>query len=458
MSAVHDQPVPCGPGEPVSREPGGPAPPGPDGPVSQGTDGHVPPAADGPVPAGPDAPDARGTGERPPREWAGPVAHGPDDTVPAPGEPAAVTQGGPGPRRRRGIVAGAVLAVTVAVVLGSGWALGSHDTTRATAAATAAKSLTTSAIAAMTDPSVVDVNTTLGYQHASAAGTGIVLTSSGTVLTNNHVIAGATAIRVTDVGSGRTYRATVAGYDETHDIAVLRLPGASGLAAASLGDSSKITIGAKVVAIGNAGGKGGTPAVATGSVTSLDAAITATSESTGTSERLTGLVRTDAALQAGDSGGPLVNSAGQVIGIDTAASSGFQFQPVGASESFAIPVSGAVAIAKQIGAGRSSAIVHIGATGFLGVALAASGGAGAGGTGAVGPAVTAVQPGSPAHAAGLVAGDVLQTIDGYAVDSQSAVAAIMITHHPGDKIGITWRDQSGQQHTATLTLATGPAA
>jgi S1-C subfamily serine protease len=355
-------------------------------------------------------------------------------------------------------VAAAGLAVTLAIALGSGWALGTHDTTPATAAA--ARSLTTSAIIAKTDPSMVDVNTTLGYQHASASGTGIVLTSSGEVLTNNHVIAGATEISVTDVGSGRTYHATVVGYDETDDLAVLQLRGASGLATASRGDSSKITVGAKVVAIGNAGGKGGVPSVATGSVTSLDAAITATDESAGTSERLTGLIRTNAALQAGDSGGPLVNSAGQVIGINTAASSGFQFQSGRAAESFAIPVGQAVAIAKQIEAGNSSATVHIGATSFLGVALVASGGAGAGAPSgaAVGPAVAAVQPGSPAQAAGLVAGDALETIDGHHVDSQSAVAAIMVTHHPGDKIGITWLDQSGQQHTATVTLATGPAA
>jgi len=302
-----------------------------------------------------------------------------------------------------------VLAATLAVVLGSGWALGAHDTTPATARA--AKPLTTSAIVAKTAPSVVDVNTTLGYQHATASGTGIVVTSSGEVLTNNHVIAGATAISATDVGNRRTYRATVVGYDETHDIAVLRLQGASGLATASLGDSSTVAAGAKVAAVGNAGGKGGAPAVVTGSVTSLAAAITATDQSAGTSERLTGLIRTDMALQPGDSGGPLVDTGGRVIGIDTATSSGFQLQSGGGSESFAVPVNQFTAIARQIEAGSPSATVHIGATAFLGVGLVPAGGAAPrapGGARAVGPTVFAVQPGSPAQAVGLVAGDVIR--------------------------------------------------
>src|SRR5713101_748229 len=108
--------------------------------------------------------------------------------------------------------------------------------------------------AAEVDPGLVDVSTNLGYQQASAAGTGIVLTSSGEVLTNNHVIRGATTIRVTDIGNGRTYSATVAGYDVSADIAVLRLKGASGLKTATFGDSSRVRKGDPVVAIGNAGG------------------------------------------------------------------------------------------------------------------------------------------------------------------------------------------------------------
>src|SRR5262249_51196511 len=144
-------------------------------------------------------------------------------------------------------------------------------------------------IAAAIDPSVVDIVTTLGAQQASAAGTGIVLSASGEVLTNNHVINGATSISVTDVGNGRTYQAGVAGYARSRDLAVIQLRGASGLAPAPIGDSTKVAVGDAIVAIGNAGGRGGTPAAVTGNVTGLNQTITASDESGGNSQRLTGL-------------------------------------------------------------------------------------------------------------------------------------------------------------------------
>src|SRR5262249_334087 len=185
------------------------------------------------------------------------------------------------------------------------------------------------------------------------------------------VIKGATSIRVTDVGNGHTYPAKVVGYDQSKDIAVLQLVGASGLQTVALGNSSAVNVGDKVVALGNAGGKGGTPPVAGGKVAGLGASIVASDEGSGTAERLTGLIRHSAPIQPGDSGGPLVSNTGKVIGIDTAgsASSGFQFQGGQAqpTQAFAIPINEAVAIAGQIEAGRASATVHIGATGILGV-------------------------------------------------------------------------------------------
>ena len=103
---------------------------------------------------------------------------------------------------------------------------------------------------------VVVIDTNLAYQGASAAGTGIVLTSSGTVLTNNHVIDGATTIKVVLPGTGRSYTAKVVGYDRTADVAVLQLQHASNLKTLSLGDSSSLTVGSLVTAYGNAGGTG----------------------------------------------------------------------------------------------------------------------------------------------------------------------------------------------------------
>ena len=280
----------------------------------------------------------------------------------------------PPPPRRRNHKRG--LIVTGAVALAAGAAAGgligsSHGLTASTMTAASRTPLSASQIAQRVDPSLVDVVSTLGDQGASAAGTGIVLTSDGTVLTNNHVIRGATSIKVTDVGNGRTYTAKVVGYDASKDVAVIQLQNASGLTTANLGDSSSVQSGDSVTALGNAGGKGGTPSVATGTVTALNQGITASDEGSGAnSEQLTGLIETNADIQPGDSGGALVNSYGQVIGMNTAASSGTQFQSQSDQatvQAYAIPVDNAESIAKQVEAGQGSSTVHIGATAFLGI-------------------------------------------------------------------------------------------
>ena len=326
--------------------------------------------------------------------------------------------------------------------------------------------LSTSQIAGRVDPALVDVVSTDGYQQATSAGTGIVLTSNGEILTNNHVIEGATAIKVTDVGNGRTYTATVVGYDASHDVAVLQLQGASGLTVASLGDSGSVRVGDNVVALGNAGGKGGTPSVAAGAVTALNQSITASDDLSGTSEQLTGLIQTNANIQPGDSGGSLVNAYGQVIAIDTAASSAYQFQSQSSSgeQAYAIPIDEAVSIANQIKAGTTSADVHIGATAFLGIQIQPASSSGFGGSGfgsgtsGSGVTISGAISGSPAASAGLTAGDEITSLGGQQVASAEDVAHVLVSYHPGDSISVTWLDQSGQSHTATLTLTSGPAA
>ena len=226
-----------------------------------------------------------------------------------------------------------------------------------------------SAIATKVDPALVDINTNLSYEDEQAAGTGMVLTSDGEILTNNHVIDGATSISVTDVGNGKTYTGKVVGYDRTGDVAVVQLTGASGLQTVSTTTSS--SVGEAVVGVGNAGGTGGTPSTAGGSVVALNQSITASDDSGGNSENLNGLIETNAGIEPGDSGGALVNSSSQVIGMDTAASSGSSFQDSG-TQAYAIPIATALSIAKQIEAGNSSSTIHIGATGFLGVSVQAS--------------------------------------------------------------------------------------
>lgn len=310
----------------------------------------------------------------------------------------------------------------------------------------------------------MDINTQLGAPNAQAAGTGIVLEASGEVLTNNHVINGATSISVTDVGNGQTYPATVVGYDRSHDIAVLQLQGAAGLQTASIGDSSGVVVGDQIAAIGNAGGRGGTPSITGGTVSALNQTVTI-SDDTGGSEQLAGLIQVAADVQPGDSGGPLVNTAGQVIGVDTAGSAGSRLQPSGAV-GLAIPINDAIAISTQIEAGSASATIHIGPSGILGVLVQQPSPPARLGQhrrfrtrqrpAASGALIAGVTPGSPAEQSGLVTGDVIVSLDGAAVDSPATLTTALATHHPGDSVQLVWVDPSGQQHTATVQLAAGP--
>jgi S1-C subfamily serine protease len=331
---------------------------------------------------------------------------------------------------------------------------------------TSKSTMSVSQIASRVDPGLVDVASPLAYDNATDYGTGIVLTSNGEVLTNNHVINGAKTVSVTDIGNGKTNKATVVGYDESKDVAVLQLSGASGLTTAATGDSSTVKVGDNVVGLGNAGGAGGAPSVAEGAVTALNHAITATDESSGTTERLTGMIETNADIQSGDSGGPLVNAHGQVIGMDTAAQSGYQFGGNGngdngssnsgqasATQGFAIPINTALSVAREIEAGQSSSTVHIGSTAFLGVAVAPSADQESSGV-----TIEGAEPGTPAYSAGLAEGDVITSVAGHPVSTDTSIQQVLERYHPGDKISLAWTDTEDQSHTATVTLASGPAA
>lgn len=298
-------------------------------------------------------------------------------------------------------------------------------------------------------PDLVLVDSTLGEQQEQAAGTGVVLTSSGEVLTNNHVIEGATAVQVTDVGNGRTYAATVAGYDRSHDVALLQLQAAQGLATAPLDTSTQPSVGQPVAAVGNAGGTGSLTTAA-GTITALNQSITASDQSSGSSEQLTGLIQVNANVRPGDSGGPLVTTSGKVIGITTAAGSTYQFRGGSSTAGFAIPIGAALPIGRQIAAGQSSGTVHIGSTAQLGVEVSSS-------SSANGAAVVNVLPGEPAQAAGMVPGDLITSFGGVAVDSPTTLITLIDRDHPGQSVAVGWSDQFGQSQRATVTLGTGPA-
>ena len=309
---------------------------------------------------------------------------------------------------------------------------------------------TTGTATAAQQVGVVDIDTVLDFGSGKAAGTGIVLTSSGEILTNNHVIDGSTSISVTVVSTGTKYTATVVGTDPTDDVAVLQLKNASGLQTAKLGDSSKVAVGDAVTAVGNAGGVGGAPSSATGTVTALGQSITASDSNGSNPEQLTNMIEINAPIQAGDSGGPLYAANGTVIGIDTAANA--TGRAASGTTGFAIPIAKAVGIADQIETGTETSTIHIGYPAFLGVQLSQSVQSATGGA-----VIGGVVNGSAAASAGLKAGDTITAVNGTAVTTPTGLSKIMQQLEPGQQARITWLDAAGASHTATVTLGTGPA-
>ena len=294
---------------------------------------------------------------------------------------------------------------------------------------------------------VVVIETNLAYQGEQAAGTGMVLTSSGEVLTNNHVIRGATTVKIVLPGTGLSYNAEVVGYDASHDVAVLQAGDAANLKTISLGDSSSVDTGESVQAVGNAGGTGRFTS-ASGTVTALNRSITV-SDDQGGSESLSGLIETNAAVRPGDSGGPLFNSSGQAIGMDTAASAGNDIAQTG-NEGYAIPIEKALSIVKQIEDGNESGTVHVGETAFLGVEVTANDYGGSGAT------VSSVMSSGSAAAAGLAPGDVITGFGGRSISSPADLGAVVASHKPGESVSVSYYDQYGTAGTMNVTLASGP--
>lgn len=322
------------------------------------------------------------------------------------------------------------------------------------------------AIAKAVGPAIVDINTNVASPASQgqqqAAGTGMIITSSGEVLTNNHVVEQATKITVSIQGHPGTYQASVIGVDPSKDVALLQIEGYSGsLPTVTLGDSSTIAVGDSVVAIGNALGIGQQPTTVTGIVSALGRTITASDQSSTTlSETLHGLIETDAPIQPGDSGGPLIDARGQVIGMDTAASSSADS---GATLGFAIPINEARAIVQRIEKGQVTGGIILGESPFLGIyevpASSSNGfggfsfGSGTSSAGVSGVAVSDVAIGSPAQAAGIVAGDTITKVNSTATPSIAALRQVIDAHKVGDQVTVTYVDTSGVTHTATVTLA-----
>ena len=344
------------------------------------------------------------------------------------------------------------------------------------------------AIVTKVEPGLVIINTNLQFDSEAAAGTGMVINADGLVLTNNHVIDGSTKITATVAATGRTYSATVVGYDKTGDIALIQLQNASGLTVVPIGNSSSVKIGNAVVALGNAEGRGRITAAA-GEVTGLNQTITASEEGSSTaSETLSGMIQTDANIVPGDSGGPLAGSTG-VIGMDTAGNDVSDQQQ--ASAGFAIPINTALSVAQQIAGGQASSTITIGYPPFVGIFIGSGSssspqaqaqqeeqqqqnGGGSGSNPACytsnadltvpsviapvssGTLIVGTICGSPAASAGMTGGAVITAVNGQAVGSPDDLTGILSRFRPGDTISVTWVSPSGQRSTSSLHLTAGP--
>jgi putative serine protease PepD len=340
------------------------------------------------------------------------------------------------------------VALAVAALAGGGVGAGavavthdSHDasTTAAvpvTPASNAASgTLSVAQIAKQSIPGVVEIDAT-GTSSASpypgsssrtaAEGTGFVYDSDGHIVTNEHVIDGASSVSV-KFSDGSTAKATVVASDISSDIAVLKVDVASSkLRPLTLGDSSALTVGDGVVAIGNPYGLDGS--VTTGIVSALDREISAPDNTP-----IEGAIQTDAAINHGNSGGPLLNLAGNVIGITSQIQS-----DSGANDGvgFAIPSNTVQTIVQQlISTGK---VEHP----LLGVRV---------GSASNGASVESVESGSGADNAGIKAGDVITAVDGTAITSGQQLRTIIAAHKPGDQLQVEIR-RSGATKTLTVTL------
>jgi putative serine protease PepD len=386
-------------------------------------------------------------------------------STPEPNEPSAAAEELPPPKRKRARPwlrqTGTVVAAVVISAAATGTVVhtiddsGSHATATPAASSTSVSNLPSAAqvsssvksALAKIEPSVVIINDTVttsgngrggfggfgGFQ-ADGAGTGIIISSDGEVVTNAHIVNGATNIKVTLPNNGGTHDATVVGMDTGKDLAVIKVSGVSGLTAATFADSDTVQVGDSVIAVGNALGYGGSPTVTEGIVSAKDRSLQ------DSEDNLSGLLQTDAAINPGNSGGPLVDTNGDVVGINVAVATGTSSEPA-QNIGFSIPSNTVVKALPDLKAGKSSGGATQSTT-YLGVQIAdAQNGAG----------IVAVQPGSPADKAGLKANDIITKFDDTTISDSADLQRAVRAQKPGDTATLTViRD--GQTMTVKVTL------
>jgi S1-C subfamily serine protease len=272
----------------------------------------------------------------------------------------------------------------------------------------------------------------------TAAGTGMVLSADGTVLTNYHVVAGSTEVEVTIVDTGDSFTAEVLGFDQTRDVALLQLDGASGLTTITV-DEDAVSKGDAVSAVGNADGRNELTR-ADGEVTALDRSLTVSSDSPwGATEDLSGMIQTNAGAVPGDSGGPMFDAEGEVLGMTTAGSTR-------EGTSYAVPIASALGVVQTIEAGTDVGTTRVGPAAFLGVKVADTG------TSTRGKTVTEVVADSPAAKAGIKAGSTLTEVNGTTITADTNLAEVIRTLEPGARVSVKWIAPNGSSKEAEVTM------
>ena len=324
----------------------------------------------------------------------------------------------------------------------------STDSTGNSISATSGTGLSTAQVAEMVSPSVVVITTEqVVYsqwswygqsQVESGAGSGVIISSDGYILTCAHVVDGASSITVTI--DDKDYTATLVGEDTTSDVAVIKID-ATGLTPATVGDSDNLKVGQSVMAVGNPLGElGGT--VTGGMISALNRSVTIQGTS---STNTMSLIQMDASVSPGNSGGGLFNMSGELVGIVNAKSSSSDAEGLG----FAIPINDAIKVAQELlENGYVTGRPYLGIT-YLGVEDAQT--AAQLGVNAYGVYVVEVVKGGPAERAGLQSGDRIVSIDGTEIASKDDLGTLMQKHAAGDTLNITIA-RNGQMQTVSVTL------
>jgi S1-C subfamily serine protease len=299
-------------------------------------------------------------------------------------------------------------------------------------------------ILAKVEPGVVSIHAVV--PGGSSAGTGIVLTPDGQVLTNYHVVKGSSSVSVTLFNQTSGRPATIRGFDQSNDVALLQITGASGLPTVELGDSNALAVGDDVVAVGNALDLAGGPTVTQGIVSAKGRTIDPSEPAN--------LIQTDAAINPGNSGGPLVNGAGQVVGINTLVVSQANSQEAAQNLGFAIPIDTIKPLVPELVAGKTIVPAYLG----VGVVtltpqisqqyqLSATQGA----------IIQDLPVDGPAAVAGLQRFDVITTIGGEKVTSDADLVRIIHTHKPGERVTVAFV-RGRAPGTVTVTLGQAPSS